>query len=124
MIQCLRFISTFKNIFLWFIIFIVSILQAQLASRNMDKSITHQAIVQLAEVFRSSHIHPVVATEINNLHCLLLGFETCLIYLSTGSRCPENGNNPPEKKAGVILGPQPSMFSFSLSQNFQSVSCK
>jgi len=35
----------------------LSILQAQLVSRNMDKSITHQAIVQLSEVFQLFHGH-------------------------------------------------------------------
>lgn len=36
----------------------LSVLQAQLVSRNMDKSITHQALVQLSEVFQLFHMRP------------------------------------------------------------------
>lgn len=114
----------YKNIFLWFFVVLVPNLQAELTSRNMDKSITHQAIVQLAEVRCSSHIHPICCYSNKRLALSVLGSETSLIYLSTGSRYPEYRNNPLEKKTGVIPGPQPSMFYFSLFQNFQSISCK
>lgn len=40
------------HIIVWLLVLfsLVSTLQAQLVSRNMDKSVTHQAIVQLSEV--------------------------------------------------------------------------
>lgn len=93
--------------------YVLSTLQAQLVARNMDKSITHQAVVQLSEVFRLLHVPQSLPWK---WKCALPGFKVChLIFLTAGSQHAETRNSPLEKETGALHGPKPSTFVFSLS---------
>lgn len=91
----------------------------------MDKSITHQALVQLSEVFKLAHMHHRHHHGNENA-VLLLCFQglkrVILFVLSAGSHHTETRNNPPGKEAGAVHGPEPSMFVCSLVSHHPLVS--
>lgn len=79
---------------------LVSTLQAQLASRKMDKSITHQAVVQLSEVISA----PL------EVHWCFSGLTSHRVILPVGCCRTETRNNPLKKEIGTLHGPCPGRF--------------
>lgn len=96
------------RLFGWFV-FYLSFPQAQLQSRNMDKSLTHQAIVQLSEV-TSAVTH---ATQMKRGNSLLSRF-LLLIFLSVGSHSTETGNDSPAEETGALHGLKPCKFKLNI----------
>lgn len=83
---------------------LVSTLQAQLASRKMDKSITHQAVVQLSEVISA----PLAAKDVTLWY--FSGLTCHPVILPVGCCCTETRNNPLKKEIGTLHGPCPGRF--------------
>ncbi|XP_013858702.1 HAUS augmin-like complex subunit 1 [Austrofundulus limnaeus] len=96
--------------------------EAQLVARKMDKSITHQAIVQLSEEVGAlkNQIMPLkkklepymdlspspslAVVKIEEAKRELAALDSQLEKNTDGSRCAEKPNNAPEKETGALHG--------------------